>query len=100
MENSSRILALYLPQYYETDYNSEWWGTGYTEWTACKQAKPLFKGHYQPKLPINQHFYDLSNKKEILEQVNLAHQYGVDGFVIYQYYSCNSSTYGDRNGKK
>lgn len=99
VSDKTKILALYLPQFYETNYNSEWWGKGYTEWTACKQAKPLFKGHYQPKLPLNQHFYDLSIKQEILDQVKLAREYGVDGFVIYQYYSCNSSKYGKKNGK-
>lgn len=95
----TKILALYLPQYYETDYNSEWWGEGYTEWVACKQAKPLFKGQYQPKLPKDDHYYDLSKKEEISWQVSLAKEYGIDGFVIYQYYSCNNSNYGKHNGK-
>lgn len=96
---NTKVYALYLPQYYETDYNSDWWGQGYTEWTACKQAKPLFKGHQQPKLPLNDHYYDLSKKEEIEWQVNLAKQYGIDGFAIYQYYSCNDSEYGKKNGK-
>ena len=96
---NTKVYALYLPQYYETDYNSDWWGQGYTEWTACKQAKPLFKGHQQPKLPLNDHYYDLSKKEEIEWQVNLAKQYGIDGFAIYQYYSCNDSKYGKKNGK-
>lgn len=95
----TKVLALYLPQYYDTDYNNDWWGNHYTEWTACKQAKPLFKGHLQPKLPLNNHFYDLSNKDEIIWQTNLAKQYGIDGFAIYQYYSCNNSKYGKKNGK-
>lgn len=95
----TKVLALYLPQYYDTDYNNDWWGNNYTEWTACKQAKPLFKGHLQPKLPLNDHFYDLSNKDEIIWQANLAKKYGIDGFAIYQYYSCNNSKYGKKNGK-
>lgn len=98
--NDTKVYALYLPQYYETDYNNEWWGKGYTEWTACKQAKPLFKNHNQPKLPMGGHFYDLSNKDEIMFQCKLAKEYGIDGFVIYQYYSCNNSRYGKKNGKK
>lgn len=97
--SKTKIMALYLPQYYWTDYNSDWWGEGYTEWTACKQAKPLFTGHQQPKLPQNQHFYDLSDMQEILKQAKMAKEYGVDGFVIYQYYSCNDSRYGDKNGQ-
>ena len=84
--NKTKVLALYLPQYYDTNYNNDWWGNNYTEWVACKQAKPLFKGHKQPKLPMDNHFYDLSNKNEILWQTELARKYGIDGFVIYQYY--------------
>lgn len=95
----TKLLALYLPQYYETDYNNDWWGKKYTEWTACKQAKPLFKGHQQPKLPLDNHFYDLSKKEEIMRQCSLAKEYGIDGFVIYQYYSVNGSKYGKKNGK-
>lgn len=97
--SNTKILALYLPQYYETDYNNDWWGKGYTEWTACKQAKPLFNRQHQPKLPMNDHFYDLSHKEEIAWQISLAKEYGIDGFVIYQYYSCNNSSYGKKNGK-
>lgn len=97
--NKTKVLALYLPQYYDTNYNNDWWGNNYTEWVACKQAKPLFKGHKQPKLPMDNHFYDLSNKNEILWQTELARKYGIDGFVIYQYYSCNNSKYGKKNGK-
>ncbi len=95
----TRVLALYLPQYYDTDYNNDWWGNHYTEWVACKKAKALFEGHQQPKLPLNNHFYDLSDKKEILWQASLAKEYGIDGFAIYQYYSCNDSKYGKRNGR-
>lgn len=96
---NTKIYALYLPQYYETNYNNDWWGKGYTEWTACKQAKPLYEKHYQPRLPLNNNFYDLSKKEEIVKQCRLAKKYGINGFVIYQYYSCNSSRYGKRIGK-
>jgi hypothetical protein len=83
-----KVLALYLPQYHETEYNNKWWGQGYTEWTAVKAAKPLFKGHEQPRMPLDGNYYDLSRKADIKKQIDMAHEYGVDGFAIYQYYSC------------
>lgn len=84
------ITAIYLPQYYETEYNNEWWGKGYTEWTACRQAKPLFNGHNQPRVPLNNNYYDLSKRDSIKWQMELAKTYGIDGFAIYQYYSCGN----------
>ena len=47
-EKKPLVVALYLPQFYETEYNNKWWEKGYTEWYACKRAKPLFEGHNQP----------------------------------------------------
>lgn len=40
-----KILAMYLPQFHETPHNNEWWGEGFTEWTAVKQSQSYFSGH-------------------------------------------------------
>lgn len=85
-----KVVAIYLPQFYKTPYNSKWWGEGYTEWTACKQAKPLFSGHYQPRIPYENNYYDLSKCEDIQNQALLARQFGIDGFAIYHYYSCGN----------
>lgn len=89
-KNNPLVVALYLPQYYETEYNNQWWEKGYTEWTALKRSKPLFTGHNQPRVPLNGNYYDLSERNNIKWQMELAKQYGVDGFAIYQYYSLGS----------
>ncbi len=88
MRDKPKIFAIYLPQFYETEYNNKWWGNGYTEWTACRQAKQLFKGHYQPRVPLGDNYYDLSSFETIKYQVSLAKEYLVQGFAIYHYYSC------------
>lgn len=84
----TKILSIYLPQYYQTEYNDKWWGSGYTEWTACRNAKPLFEGHCQPRRPYRE--YDLSDYTAIKKQAIMARQNGIDGFAIYQYYSLGS----------
>ena len=86
-----RIYALYLPQYHEIRENNEWWGKGYTEWNAVKRAAPLFKGHCQPKIPLNNNYYDLSDETgSVWEwQASLANQYGIEGFCIYHYWFKN-----------
>ncbi len=82
----TRIIAMYLPQYHRIPENDIWWGEGYTDWKAVQDAKPLFKGHNQPKVPLGQHYYDLSDVGEIKKQANLAKKYGVYGFGIYHYW--------------
>ncbi|MCR5502230.1 MAG: glycoside hydrolase family 99-like domain-containing protein [Lachnospiraceae bacterium] len=81
-----QILALYLPQFHETKHNNEWWGEGYTEWTAVREAMPLFEDHCQPVVPQNNNYYNLLDEGTIQWQSNLARRYGVDGFVFYHYY--------------
>lgn len=81
-------IALYLPQFHEIKENNEWWGKGYTEWNAVKGAKPLYKKHYQPKIPLNKNFYDLADEsgKIWAWQAKLAKDYNVYGFCIYHYW--------------
>lgn len=82
-----KIYALYLPQFHETKENDKWWGKGYTDWKAIKASKPVFKGHNQPRVPLNNNYYNLSNIDTINWQADLAKKYHIDGFCIYHYYS-------------
>lgn len=83
-----KVLAFYLPQFHETEENNLWWGKGYTEWKAVKGAKPLFSGHREPRVPLNDNYYDLSDKTASTWrwQAELARKYGVYGFCIYHYW--------------
>lgn len=83
-----KIIAFYLPQFHETEYNNEWWGKGYTDWMAAKNAKPLFEKHNQPRIPFNNNYYDLSetNAATWKWQAEIAKEHGVYGFCIYHYW--------------
>ena len=82
-----KIIALYLPQFHAFPENDRWWGKGYTEWTAVKSAKPLYKGHIQPKHPLDGYYDLISDQPEtFLRQAEYAGEYGVEGFAFYQYY--------------
>jgi len=83
-----KIICFYLPQFHETARNNAWWGKGYTDWNAAKNARPLFRGHMQPKKPLNDNYYDLSDEtaKTLKWQAELAKENGIYGFCIYHYW--------------
>ena len=78
----TKILAMYLPQYHTFKENDEWWGKGHTEWVSCKASKSLYKNHYQPRIPLNKNYYDLSTVDEQIKQAELAKNIVYMDFVI------------------
>lgn len=90
--NGIKPIAFYLPQFHAIPENDRAWGKGFTEWTNTKKAKPLFEGHEQPKVPLNDNFYNLLNDDVKIWQSKIAQEHGVFGFCYYHYWF--------KNGKK
>lgn len=81
-----KILALYLPQFHTIPENDEWWGKGFTEWVNVKKAKPLYDGHFQPRIPMNENYYNLLEDDVKAWQIDLAKKHGIYGFCVYHYW--------------
>lgn len=85
----TKIIAYYLPQYHEIAENNMWWGEGFTEWTNVKKAVPFLNGQVQPRVPLDNNYYNLLDKNTVEWQTKLANEYGVYGFCYFHYYFGN-----------
>lgn len=89
MERLPKIIAMYLPQFHRIPENDKFWGEGFTDWVTVKRAEPLYEGHQQPRVPLNDNYYDLSQKENVAWQAKLAKEHGIYGFGIYHYWFNN-----------
>ena len=81
-----KVLAFHLPQYHKFVENDEWWGEGFTDWVNVRKARKYFKEHNQPRIPLNDNYYDMTDINTFYFQSELAEKYGIYGFCYYHYW--------------
>ena len=81
-----KVIAFHLPQYHSFPENDKWWGKGFTDWVNVKKAKPLYKRHYQPRIPMDNNYYNMLDYETRKWQAETAEKFGIYGFCYYHYW--------------
>lgn len=86
MDTKIRVVAFYLPQFHAIPENDKWWGTGFTDWVNVKKGVAYDKRQQQPRVPLNEYYYDLSKVETLRWQADLMEKYHIYGACFYHYW--------------
>jgi hypothetical protein len=82
----AKLIAMFFPQFHAIPENDAWWGQGFTDWDNVKSSQPQYPGHYQPRIPLQENYYDQSDLATLRGQIDLARAHGIHGFCHYHYW--------------
>ncbi|MCK4747666.1 MAG: glycoside hydrolase family 99-like domain-containing protein [Bacteroidales bacterium] len=89
------VVSYYFPNYHPTDARMNLLkGKEWSEWVLVKEAKPRFKGHQQPNVPL-WGYTDESDPSVMACKIDAAADYGIDAF-IFDWYWDNKGIYWER----
>jgi hypothetical protein len=78
-------VAFNFPSWHPSPWMEERYGKGWTEFDTLRNAKPLFPGHTMPHYPL-WGYYDEADPAWAAREIDLAHTYGVDAWMIDWYW--------------
>ena len=85
------VVGNIFPGYYDEPLVRHIWTEGTGSWEIVKRAKPLFEGHYQPKVPL--WGYELCDDPKVVERwIDTALEHGVNVFM-YDWYWFNGGPF-------
>jgi len=87
-----KLYSYFLPQFYSTPENDNYWGKDFTEWNNVNNAKTLFKGHKQKYHPGELGRYDLSKSESIEKVIKYSEKINIDGLIYWHYWFGNDFT--------
>jgi hypothetical protein len=77
--------AYYFGNFHIDPRNEKAHGNGWTEWNLVKAARPRFRGHHQPKVPL-WGYGDEATPEVFSKKIAAAQQHGVDALLFDWYW--------------
>ena len=84
--DETKIYALYFPQFHPDPVNDRLWGKNFTDWDNLRAAPKVNRMGNPLPHPTELGYYNLLDHNVRRKQRELAHEYGIDGFIYHHYY--------------
>ena len=85
MPSEYTVACYYFPNYHVDPRNEAQHGPGWSEWELVKCARPRFKGHQQPKVPL-WGYVDEADPQVMAKKIDAAADHGINAFIFDWYW--------------